>query len=77
MNKLLEFYMNTECVPFDEIPKEWVESFTNFMFGQAGPIIDGRHCAYSHDYKRWFNLNKEQILRDIKLEDILNKKSPL
>ena len=44
------------------------------MFGQAGPIIDGRHFAYSHDYKSWFNLNKEQILRDIKLEDILNKK---
>jgi hypothetical protein len=77
MIKLMEMYLNTEPVSFDDIPDDWRKSFTEFMFGQAGPIIDGVHMAYNHDYKRWFNENQKAILRDIKIDEIIkHKKNP-
>ena len=77
MNKLMEMYLHTEHVSFDDIPDGWRKSFDEFMFGQACPIIDDVILAYNHDYKRWFNENKEAILRDIKIDEIIkHKKNP-
>ena len=77
MNKLLELYLQTRDVSFDEIPDEWRKSFDEFMFGQACAILNGKPMAYSHDYKRWFNINEKSIMREIKIDAIIkHKKSP-
>ncbi len=66
-----------------EIPTEWFESFKKFMFGSTctadvdenGKVIN--YVYYIHDFRGWYHLNEKQIVRDEKLNKIIDKKNPL
>lgn len=49
-----------EFVNFDEIPEEYREEFSKWMYGQTMPVIEGyRHAVYSWDWERWYLLKTE------------------
>lgn len=79
---LKELYDRNTNVKESEIPKEWKESFNRFMFGQtcllyrfADTNTDGsvkEFIYYSHDFRRWYQMNQSQIERDLKINNIIN-----
>jgi len=77
MNKLKQILDNNSNVRESDIPKEWLESFNSFMFGQtcmAECNEDGsikEFLYYPWDVKRWYNLNKVAIERDIQIDKII------
>lgn len=73
---LKELYDSNRDIRTSEIPSEWKESFTKFMFGQtclADTDDDGKikeYIYYSHDFRRWYHMNQTQIERDLKINSI-------
>ena len=76
MKTLKELYNDNVDVRDSDIPEMWKESFGNFMIGQtcqAEVDEDGKvkeFIYYSHDFRRWYNMNKQAIERDIKIDQI-------
>lgn len=76
---LKEIYEENRDVRESEIPKEWMESFNNFMFGStclAETNEDGsvkEFIYYACDFRAWYYKNQEAIERDIKINQITNK----
>lgn len=71
--ELKELYESGKDVRDSQIPEKWKESFNKFIFGQTCLMEDGEFVYYSHDFRRWYNQNKEQIERDEKINSIINK----
>ena len=78
MKTLKQLVSENRDVRESEIPKEWMESFTKFMFGQtccAEYDEDGRTIKefiyYACDFRIWYNQNREAIERDIKIDETL------
>jgi hypothetical protein len=71
MNKLKELYESKKEVPFDDIPEGWKESFGAFMDGQTCTMNDsGQFLAYYWDFTYWYNINREAIEREIKIDEV-------
>ena len=76
MENLKQVYAEGRDVRDSDIPEIWKESFGNFMMGQtcqAEVDEDGKvkeFIYYSHDFRRWYNMNKQAIERDIKIDQI-------
>jgi hypothetical protein len=76
---LKEIYELGIDVKDSQIPQEWKESFNSFIFGQTcqaelnedGSVKD--FIYYSHDFRFWYNQNKEAIERDIKIDEVCKK----
>lgn len=79
MKSLKEIYEEKRDVRESEIPKEWMESFSRFMFGQtccAETNEDGsikEFVYYACDFRIWYSQNREAIERDIKIAEALKK----
>lgn len=73
---LKEIYQSGGDVRDSQIPQEWKESFSQFIFGQTCYMIDkldgsGQEFVYySHDFRYWYSQNQEAIERDIKIDQI-------
>ena len=73
---LKEIFNSGEDVRDSQIPKKWKSSFDNFMFGQgclADLDEDGtvkEYIYFSEDFRRWYRINEQSILRDIKINSI-------
>lgn len=78
MKTLKQLVSENRDVRESEIPKEWMESFTKFMFGQtccAETNEDGsikEFIYYACDFRRWYYLNEKAIERDIQIDKILD-----
>ena len=78
MENLKQVYEAERDVRDSDIPEIWKESFGQFMTGQtcqAEVGEDGKvkeFIYYSHDFRMCYNMNKEAIERDIKIEDVLD-----
>ena len=76
---LKELYESGEDVRESQIPFEWLESFNHFIAGQTCYLVDNpdsdekEFVYFSHDFRFWYNQNKAQIERDIKLSDVTKK----
>jgi hypothetical protein len=74
---LKEIYDSNKDVRESQIPKDWKESFNQFMFGStclAEYNEDGsikEFVYYSHDFRMWYNQNKKQIERDLKINEVI------
>ena len=73
---LKEVYDSKRDVRDSDIPKEWKESFLQFMMGQTCLVEDNEDGSsefvyYSHDFRRWYYMNQQAIERDIKIENVL------
>lgn len=79
MKNLKEIYEEKRDVRESEIPKEWMDSFSRFMFGQtccAETNEDGsikEFLYYACDFRIWYSQNREAIERDIKIAEALKK----
>jgi len=79
MKTLKEIYEENRDVRESEIPKEWMESFSRFMFGStccAETNEDGsikEFIYYACDFRGWYRQNQEAIERDIKIAEALKK----
>lgn len=77
MKTLKDLYDGNVDVRDSDIPAEWKESFTQFMFGQtcqAETNEDGtikEFIYYACDFRGWYFQNKEAIERDIKINNVL------
>jgi hypothetical protein len=77
MRTLKELYNANLDVRDSDIPVEWKESFSRFMFGstcQAETNEDGtikEFIYYACDFRGWYFQNKEAIERDIKIDKVL------
>lgn len=75
---LKEIYDSNKDVRESQIPEDWRESFNKFMFGStclAEYNEDGsikEFVYYSGDFRMWYNQNKKEIERDLKINDIIN-----
>jgi hypothetical protein len=66
---------NKKDVKFNEIPLEWRDSFNSYMFGSTIYNDDqGNFIAYYHDFIRWYYENQKELDREMKINDILDKK---
>lgn len=78
MKNLKQVYEAERDVRDSDIPKEWKESFNQFMMGQtcqAETNEDGsikEFIYYFHDFSRWYYMNQQAIERDIKIEGVLD-----
>lgn len=71
MNKLKELYDSKSDVVFDDIPEDWSEDFNRFMIGQTCVRNDkGQFVAFHWDFRHWYNLNREAIEREIKIDEV-------
>lgn len=76
MMNLKEIFNSGEDVRDSQIPEKWKSSFDNFMFGQgclADLDEDGtvkEYIYFSEDFRRWYRINEQSILRDIKITNI-------
>lgn len=76
---LKEVYEANRAIRESEIPEIWKDSFNRFMFGQtccAETNEDGsikEFIYYACDFRNWYNQNKTEIERDIKIEETLKK----
>lgn len=77
---LKEIYEAKRDIKESEIPEIWKDSFNNFMIGQtccAEYEEDGRTIKefiyYSSDFAYWYRMNEKAILRDIKINEIIEK----
>ena len=76
MMNLKEIFNSGEDVRDSQIPEKWKISFEKFMFGQgclADLNEDGtikEFIYFSEDFRRWYRINEQSILRDIKITSI-------
>ncbi len=76
MENLRQVYFENRDVRDSDIPQEWKESWNQFIMGQtcqAETNEDGsvkEFIYYSHDFRRWYNMNQQAIERDIKIDQI-------
>jgi len=76
MGNLKQVYSEERDVRDSDIPQEWKESWNQFIMGQtcqAETNEDGsvkEFIYYSHDFRRWYHMNKQAIERDIKIDQI-------
>jgi len=76
---LKEIYDSGKDVRESQIPEQWKKSFSDFMIGStclADYDNDGKLkelIYYSVDFRYWYNQNKTQIERDIKISKVINK----
>jgi hypothetical protein len=76
MRNLKQVYDSGRDVRDSDIPQEWKESWNQFIMGQtcqAETNEDGsvkEFIYYSHDFRRWYHMNKQAIERDIKIDQI-------
>jgi hypothetical protein len=74
---LKEIYDSNKDVRESQIPEDWKESFNKFMFGStclAEYNEDGsikEFVYYSHDFRMWYNQNKKEIERDLKINEVI------
>lgn len=74
---LKEIYDSNKDVRESQIPEDWRESFNKFMFGStclAEYNEDGsikEFVYYSHDFRMWYNQNKKEIERDLKINEVI------
>jgi hypothetical protein len=77
MKSLKDILSSTEDVRESDIPDQWKESFNLFMFGQTCMVEyneDGsfkEFIYYGGDFRRWYYLNEKSILRDDKINKLL------
>jgi hypothetical protein len=79
MKNLKELYESKSDVRDSQIPTEWKESFNKFIFGQTCYMEENENgekefVYYSHDFRYWYNKNKEAIERDLVINEVLNIK---
>lgn len=72
MKTLKELYTSRKNVRYCDIPEDWLGNFRSFMYGQTITKEDGEFVAYFHDFVRWYNMNKQSIERDEKINDVLD-----
>jgi hypothetical protein len=81
MKNLKELYEANVDVRESQIPLEWRESFSQFMFGStcsAELDEDGKikeFIYYACDFRGWYFQNKEAIERDIKIDEICKEEN--
>jgi hypothetical protein len=81
MKNLKELYEANVDVRESQIPLEWRESFSQFMFGStcsAEVDEDGNikeFIYYACDFRGWYFQNKEAIERDIKIDEICKEEN--
>lgn len=74
---LKEIYDSNKDVRESQIPEDWKESFNQFMFGStclAEYSEDGsikEFVYYSHDFRMWYNQNRKEIERDLKINEVI------
>ncbi len=77
MIELINIYNSgKDVIVPDSIPHELYENLMKFMFGQAYYLTDNKMTIYSHDFRKWFNENQDEIkriTRDIKINKIIEK----
>jgi hypothetical protein len=75
---LKNIYDSGDDVRESEIPIYWKESFNQFIFGSvclADTNEDGsvkEFIYYAHDFRRWYNLNRKEIERFLKINEIID-----
>jgi hypothetical protein len=75
---LKDIYDSGENVRESLIPIYWKESFYQFIFGSACLVDtneDGsvkEFIYYAYDFRRWYLLNKKEIERYLKINEIIN-----
>lgn len=75
---LKELYNSNKDIKESDIPEKWKHSFFQFIIGQAcysETDINGNFLQfiyYSGDFRRWYNMNKIAIERDIKIDDLID-----
>ena len=72
MKSLKELYESKKNVRYCDIPEDWIERFRSFMYGQTITKEEGEFVAYHHDFTRWYQMNKQSIEREEKINDILD-----
>jgi hypothetical protein len=75
MGNLRQVYLEGRDIKDSDIPKEWKESWNQFIMGQTCTVEtneDGERefVYYSHDFRRWYRMNQKAIERDIKIDQI-------
>lgn len=74
---LKEIYDSNKDVRESQISKDWKESFNQFIFGStclAEYNEDGsikELVYYSHDFRMWYNKNRKEIERDLKINEVI------
>lgn len=76
---LRELFESVDNVRESYIPESWKDSFNEFMHGQGCLVedkLDGsgeKECVYFYsDFRMWYFLNRKEIERDLKIDDIIN-----
>jgi len=77
---LKKIYEEGRDIKDSEIPELWKDSFNHFMFGQTCQVEygeDGKTIKnfiyYASDFAYWYRMNEKAILRDIKINETLEK----
>lgn len=74
---LKEIYDSNKDVRESQIPEDWRESFNKFMLGStclAEYNEDGsikEFVYFSLDFRMWYNQNKKEIERDLKINEVI------
>jgi hypothetical protein len=73
---LKELYLRQRDINELDIPVKWEESFNKFMFGKTCGVEhkdDGsiQFVYWWSDFSHWYEENKVQIERDLKLDDLV------
>lgn len=75
---LQELYQSDGGVLLSQIPAQWRESFSLFMFGSTHGFVTvaGREVPiyWAGDFRAWYTQNKEAIVREAKVKAIFKKK---
>ena len=76
MVNLKQVYVEGRDVRDSDIPQIWKESFFKFMMNQACKAETNEDGTaeliyYSHDFRRWYHMNKQAIERDIKIDQVI------
>ena len=74
---LRDLYESGYDVRDSQIPLEWKESFSRFMFGSNCMIMFGddgspEFVYHSYDFKRWYDQNSVMIDRSTKIGLIID-----
>ena len=76
---LKEIYEANIDIKESQIPEDWSESFSQFMFGStcsAEVDEDGNvkeFIYYACDFRAWYFQNEQSIERDLKINKITDK----
>lgn len=76
---LTELYKANVDVRDSLIPEKWKDSFNKFIWGSTCYKTENpdtgemEFCYFSVDFRRWYYQNEKAILRDEKIDSVIDK----